>query len=443
MIMPLTLTMPKLSPTMESGTIVKWHKKEGEFAEIGDVLMDVATDKATVEYQAIDSGWLRKIIVTEGQEAKVNQPIAIFTEEEKESIEGYQVPKQEIPKVEENKEEKEAGDKNEGETVGQTVDVPQKKSSGGSWQQPSFTPEVPLEGYRFEYPREMADKRILSSPLARKVAKEKGLDLSTVRGTGPNGRVMTRDLEKAQSAGIVNFGHREIPEEIPGSYEEVALTPMRKVIGQRLQESKSFIPHFYVTHVVDAEALMSVREQLKNGDIKVSVNDFIVRACALALKQHPEINRGFNSVNQAVIQFKTVDIAVAVSVDQGLITPIVRHADFKNLGELSVEIRTLAQRAKEGKLEVHEYKGGSFTISNLGMHGVVDFQAIINPPQAAILAIGGIQDVPVVKGGVVVPGKTMQMTLSVDHRVIDGVAAALFLKTLKKYLENPALLVLG
>lgn len=441
--MPFTLTMPKLSPTMEEGTIVKWHKKGGDFVQAGDVLLEVATDKATVEYQTLDEGWLRQILVKEGQEAIVNQPIAVFTAEEKESIEGYQpqgiaVPSQQEQKVKETIEEIQ-----EKEPSPIAAETSVKKKGEAVLAQPQFQPEPPLENYLFEYPTERLEKRILASPLAKKLAKEKKLDLSTIKGTGPNQRIMSRDLAKAQPAGLVNFGHREVPALPPGSYEEVPLSPMRKVIGQRLQESKSFIPHFYVTQTIDAEPLAAIREQLKNQEIKVSINDFIVKGCALALRQHPAMNSGFNSAQQSIIQFKTIDIAIAVSIEAGLITPIVRHADYKNLGELALEIRSLAQKAREGKLNAQEYKGGSFTISNLGMYGVSEFQAILNPPQAAILAVAGIQDVPVLRNGTIVPGKTLNLTLSVDHRVIDGIVAALFLQTLKKLLESPAVLLIN
>lgn len=439
--MPFTLTMPKLSPTMEGGTIVKWRKNIGDFIESGDVLIEVATDKATVEYQAIDSGWLRKILIEEGQEALVNQPIAIFTEEKDEGLEGYEIPKISTsqPGIPEDQQPKAKEEKVAEASIGE----PTTARKGGSIQQPAFIPEAPLENYQFLYPTQAAEERVLASPLAKKIAKEKGLDLSTVKGSGPGHRIMSRDLERAQPAGVVAFGHREKPRLVPGTYEEQPLSPMRKVIGQRLQESKTFIPHFYVQQTIHVDSLVSLRDQLKNGNIKVSINDIIVRACALALRQHPEINSGFNSVNQSIIQFKTIDIAIAVSLDQGLITPIVRHADFKNLGELALEIRQLVQKAREGKLDPKEYKGGSFTISNLGMYGITDFQAIINPPQAAILAVSGIQDVPIVQNGSIVPGKVMNITLSVDHRVIDGVLASLFIKTLKNYLENPTLLIIN
>jgi pyruvate dehydrogenase E2 component (dihydrolipoamide acetyltransferase) len=443
--MPFTLTMPKLSPTMEQGTLVKWHKKVGDSVQPGDVLFDVATDKATVEYNALDEGWIRQILVQEGQEAIVNQPIAVLTAEQNESLEGYQpigvAPRVEAKKIiEPSKAPEEVA---AGKMAPPMAEEIVQKKEGAVFAQPQFIPEPPLERYAFESPTVQQEKRILASPLAKKLAKEKGLDLSTIKGTGPNQRIMSRDLAKAQPLGIVDFTHRAKPSVPPGSYEEQPLSPMRKIIGQRLQESKTFIPHFYITQIIDAAPLVAIREQLKNHEVKFTINDFIVRACALALRQHPNINCGFNSVNQSIIQFKTIDIAIAVSLESGLITPIVRHADYKNLGELSLEIRMLAQKAREGKLNPQDYKGGSFTISNLGMYGISDFSAILNPPQSAILAVSGIQDVPVVHQGEVVAGKTLNLTLSVDHRVIDGAAAALFLQTLKKLLENPAILLAG
>ncbi len=433
--MPFTVTMPKLSPTMEEGAIAKWHKNIGDFVEAGDLLIEVSTDKATVEYNALDSGWLRKILMPEGKMASVNQPIAVFTEKKEESIEGYE-PKGAVPLAEAAQPAMATAQKQEAKAASASP-APQA-ARGTSLQQPAFMPEPPLMNYEFEQPTSALEKRIFASPLARKLAQERGLDLSTVKGTGPNQRIVSEDLERAQPAGKITFGHRIAPSIAPGAYEEETLNPMRKIIGQRLQESKSFIPHFYIEQTIDAHALVAIREQLNNLQIKLSFNDFVIRASALALKDHSNVNSGFNSVNQTVIRFKTIDIAVAVSVEAGLVTPIIRHADYKNVSEISVEMRHLAKNAKEGKLEPHEYKGGSFTISNLGMHGITNFAAIINPPQAAILAVSGIQDTPIVKEGAVIPGKTMNLTLSVDHRVIDGVAAARFMKTLQKYLENPA-----
>jgi pyruvate dehydrogenase E2 component (dihydrolipoamide acetyltransferase) len=424
--MPFTVTMPKLSPTMEEGTIAKWHKTEGELVKAGELLLEVATDKATVEYNALDQGYLRKILIPNGKSAIVNQPIAIFTEKADENIDNYKPEglTPEAPKVE------------------APASAPiAKQPAAVVTSQPAFTPEPPLEKYEFPFPTATPGKRVAASPLAKKMAKEKGLDLTSVKGSGPGGRVKAKDLDLAQPDQTVSFNKREAPTEIPGSYEEIELSPMRKVIAQRLQQAKTYIPHIYVRQEVDVENLVQLREQLKNGNVKVTYNDFVIRACALALREHPEINSGFDGAKQAIIRFKTVDISVAVTVEGGLITPIVRHADYKNLGEISLEVKELAVRARLGKLKPEEYKGGSFTLSNLGMFGVTDFAAIINPPQGAILAIGGIEDVPCVKNGAVVPGKRMNLVLSADHRVIDGAEAAKFIKTVQKYLENPALLL--
>ncbi len=428
--MPFTLTMPKLSPTMEEGMIVKWHKKEGEAVNEGDVLFEVATDKATVEHSALDDGHLRKILVNENQSAKVNQAVAIFTETADENIEGYApdgIKKEEAPKA---------------EVEGAVAEEKPAAKPAAVMAQAAFTPEEPLHDYTFEFPISPLEDRLLASPLARKLAKEHGIDLTSVKGSGPAGRIMSRDLSMAQGKTTVVFGKRELPQYPPGSYEEEPLTPMRKAIGEKLQASKSFIPHFYVQQDVTMDALIETREQLKRFDVKVTFNDFIVRACALALKQHPTINSGYNSANNTIIRFKTIDIAIAVSIPDGLITPIVRHADYKNLGQISVEVKKLALEAKDGKLSPEQYRGGSFSISNLGMYGIHDFRAVINPPQASILAIGGIRECPVVKNGQVVPGKKMMLSLSSDHRVIDGADAAQFIKTVQALLENPSTLLL-
>lgn len=434
--MPFTLTMPKLSPTMEEGTIAKWRKKEGEFVKSSEVLLEIATDKATVEHSALDEGWLRKILIKDGQSAIVNQPIAIFTEKKDESIEGYQ-PEGEAPKAAQPKPTPLA----EAAPSTTAAAAPIKPAPSGMMQ-PSFVPEPPLTKYSFPGPEGEITGRIFASPLARKLAGEKGIDLSTVKGTGPHGRIMSRDLELGQPSGAVTFGRREMPSTPPGTFEETPLTPMRKVIAQRLQESKTFIPHFYCTQEVSADKLVSLRDELSTAGLKLSYNDFIMRASALALREHPAINSGFDTVTNSIIRFKTIDIAVAVSLPTGLITPIVRHADYKNLGQLSLEVKSLAARARDGKLSREEYAGGSFTVSNLGMYGISEFVAIINPPQAAILAIGGLEDKAVVKHGQIVPGKTMKITLSADHRVLDGTDGAKFLKTVQKYLESPSLLLL-
>lgn len=426
--MPFVVKMPKLSPTMEEGTIAQWTKKEGDFVEAGEVLLEIATDKATVEHTALDEGYLRKILVPEGGSAKLNDPIAIFAASMEEPIDDA------LPKKKEA-EKKEASAA--AEETPQAEAAPKLTPVRG---EPAFVPEPPLEEYTFPSPRE--GEKVLASPLAKRLAKKRGLDLSTVQGTGPGGRITSRDLDKAQPAGIVTFGRHQRPTEKPGSYEEIPLTPMRKVISRRLQESKSYIPHFYVRQEIDAAPLVALREQLKTFGLKVTYNDLILRACALALREHPTLNSGFNSVNQTIIQFKTIDISLAVTVEAGLITPIIRHADYKNLGQLSTEAKQLAEKARQGKLAEQEYRGGSFTLSNLGMYGITEFTAVINPPQAAILAVGGLREAPVVKEGQVVAGKTMMLTLAVDHRVVDGADAAQFMKTLQLLVENPATLAL-
>jgi len=434
--MPFTLTMPKLSPTMESGVIHAWHKKEGDFVDAGEMLLAVSTDKATIEHEALDEGYLRKVLVQEGDEVEVGDPIAVFSESADEDLSNYEVAGSTKPTQDDELEQ----EKDKDESPAEEKPKAAAKTTTGM-QQPSFVPEAPLEDYRFQSVREAVEGRVLASPLARKLAEEKGLDLTTVKGSGPGGRIMSRDLERAQPAADVAFGPESVPHVQPGSYEEESLSPMRKVISQRLQEAKTFIPHFYVRQQIDAQPLFETREQLRAHGIKLTYNDFVVRASALALRKHPNVNSAFNTENQSIAHYSTIDISIAVSIEGGLITPIVRHADYKNLGELSVEIKALARRAQAQKLEPHEYKGGSFTISNLGMFGIDEFSAIINPPQACILAVGGILDQPVVKESQVVPGKTMQLVLSSDHRVVDGVAAAQFLRTVKEYLETPAVLL--
>jgi pyruvate dehydrogenase E2 component (dihydrolipoamide acetyltransferase) len=429
--MPFTITMPKLTPTMEEGTIAVWHKKEGDAVKSDELLMEVATDKATVEYNALDAGFLRKILVPEGDSASVNQPVAIFTTKKDESIEGY-APEGDAPAEEPEEEDVAPTEK--------IVAKPAASKSGLA--QPAFVPEPPLEDYEFEWPTGTPE-RIFASPLAKRLAQEKNIDLSAIKGTGPGGRIMKRDLDLAiPGTTFVSFGGSGAPSAAPGSFVEEAMTPMRKAIGERLQASKTFIPHFYVQQEVNAGSLVDAREQLKKFNIKVTYNDFIVRACALALKQHPTINSGFNSADGKIIRFQTIDICIAVSIEGGLLTPIVRHADLKNLGQISGEVKSLAKRAHQGKLAAEEYKGGSFTISNLGMFGISDFQAVINPPQAAILAVGGMKDRPIVEDGEIVPGKVMVLSLSSDHRVVDGADAAQFLNTVRDLLENPSTLLM-
>lgn len=427
--MPFTLTMPKLSPTMEEGTIAKWLKKEGDKVKAGDPLFEVATDKATVEHNALDPGILRKILIKAGQSAIVNQAVAIFTLTTDESIEGYQ-PEGDLPapKV--------------APPVAVASSMQKEPLPGATMAQAAFIPEPPLTHYTFTGPQAESDERLFASPLAKRLAAMQNIDLSTIQGTGPHGRIVQRDIKLGQPNTAVTFGRREVPTIPPGTYEEETPSVMRKVIGKRLQEAKTFIPHFYVSQAVIVDSLIHLRKELQEAGLKLSYNDFVLRATALALREHPAVNSGFNSVNNTLIRFKTIDIAVAVSIPSGLITPIIRHADFKHIGLLSQEMKSLAAKAKEGSLAKEEYKGGSFTVSNLGMFGITEFTAIINPPQAAILAVGGIEEKPLVKSGVIVIGKTLHFTVSADHRVLDGAEVAEFLNTLKKFLESPSLLLL-
>jgi pyruvate dehydrogenase E2 component (dihydrolipoamide acetyltransferase) len=277
--------------------------------------------------------------------------------------------------------------------------------------------------------------RVLASPLAKKLAKDRAIDLTTVQGSGPRGRIMSRDLQGETQ-------QQPRPQAVAPSatpYTEEALTPMRQVIGSRLQESKSTIPHFYIRQEIDALPISNLREELKRLEKNVTINDFIIKAVAIALKKHPEINSGFDAQRKAALRYSRVDISVAVTIPGGLITPIVFDANSKSLSQISQEVKLLASKAREGKLSPPEYQGGSFTISNLGMFGIDEMCAIINPPQGAILGIGVARDTPVVKGGQVVAGKTMTLTLSCDHRLIDGAEAAQFMRTLRELLENPIL----
>lgn len=442
--MPFTVTLPKLSPTMEGGVVVKWHKKVGDAIAAGDLLIEVSTDKATVEYQALDKGFLREILVPEGMEAKVNQPIAVCTEKADESVEGYTpewagggAPAAAAPSAAAAP----AGAAKPAPAPVRAAPAPVRAAPSKAAALPTHSgPAAPIQQ---RVPFGSAQGRVQASPYAKKVAAQQNLDLGSVSGTGPGGRVLARDLAAAAPLAPVAFGRRDTPQLAAGSASLEELSPMRKVIGERLLESKTTIPHFYLSMVVDAGPMMTLREQLASWGLKVTVNDLITRATALALRQHPQVNSGFDPHTPAIVRYQTVDISIAVAIPAGLITPIITHADTKHLGQISSEVKELVARAKEGKLHPHEFQGGSFTISNLGMYGVGSFFPIINPPQAAILGVGGVEEVPVVLNGAVVPGKRLHLSLAADHRVIDGAEGAQFLKTLKLFLEHPAGLLVG
>jgi pyruvate dehydrogenase E2 component (dihydrolipoamide acetyltransferase) len=355
--------------------------------------MEVATDKATVEYNAIDAGFLRKVFVPEGGEATVNQPIALLTETKEEDISHFKLEESHaIPKA---------------PVVVETAAV-----------QSSPRPSV----------------KIFASPLARVLAKQRQIDLSKVQGTGPSGRIMSRDLENVSKLPQAPIS--------AGSFIKEPLSQVRKVIAERLQSAKSTIPHFYVKEEIDATQLIALRHQLKEQGLSITLNDLIVKGSALALKKHMDVNCGFDPQDKTLIRFQTIDISIAVDSPTGLITPIIWRSDEKTVSEISQDVKSLVQKARAGKLQPQEFQGGSFTVSNLGMFGTLEFSAIINPPQGAILAVGAAIPKPRFINGILQSRDILTVTLSVDHRVIDGALAAKFLNTFKMILESPAILLI-
>lgn len=389
-----TLAMPKLSPTMTEGVIAKWHKKKGDRIEAGDLLLEISTDKATVEHNALDPGWLRDIVAQEGSTVLVNEPLAFMTDDEKEPFEPKASPS--TPAISAKEEKK--------------------------------TPEQQSAAIK-SVPSSDLTERVFASPLAKKLAKERGIDLSSLQGSGPRGRIMSRDLEKAPTV-----AREETKKKVP-------LNQMRKAIAERLSYAKRTIPHFYVTLDVDVTDLLSLREEFKKESLHFTVTDFLVKSAARALMESPNMRMSFDEQEKALWHYPNADISLAVSIEGGLITPILFQAEKMSLDTISKEIKRLAEKARAMKLSTEEYTGGCFTISNLGMYGVHEFYAIINPPQAAILSVGAAQDELKKIGSEIVSRKTLRLSLAVDHRVIDGAVAAQFLQLMKKYLEKPHLLL--
>ena len=442
--MPIKVLMPALSPTMTEGTLAKWLKKEGDMVASGDVIAEIETDKATMEVESADEGVLGKIVVPEGTEGvPVNELIGWLLEEGEDAsaIDGAGAAKP-APKQEASKQETKA-------------EAPKEQAK------PAAAPAPAASG---------GDKgdRIFASPLARRMAEQAGLDLSALSGSGPNGRIVKTDIEAALSQGGAKGGAKapaaapraaaaapqsaapvSLPQsqpDVPGlpSYTEVPNSSMRKVIAKRLMESKLTAPHFYLTIDCEIDKLLAVRKELneKAGDsgYKLSVNDLVIRATALALKKVPAANATWTE--SAIRIYDQVDISVAVAIDEGLITPVIRDAGSKGLVEISAEMKDLAKRARERKLKPEEFQGGTFSISNLGMFGIKDFAAVINPPQGAILAVGAGEQRPVVKDGALAIATVMSWTLSVDHRVVDGAVGAEFLSVFKKLIEDPMTMLL-
>ena len=424
--------VPAKSPTMTEGTIVSWRVKPGDKVKSGDVIAEIQSDKAVVEWEALDGGTVAEILIPAGSMAQVNQVAAIFTTK---------------------------GDEDVKAAVAKAKLTNAKLAPGGAVAAPVAAPApvaaVAVATVVAAAPAPSASaglsKGVRVSPVAAKIASSLGVDLRAVKGTGPDGRIVRRDVEAAAKAGTAKIGavgagaaKAEKPKlkvlRVDAANSDVAMSQMRQIIGKRLLEAKTTIPHFYVSESVDAGALVALREQVNLLDgFKVTVNDLIVRASALALRAHPKLNATFHG--NSVRYYDSADISVAVAIPDGLITPIVTKAHTKNLKQIGDEVRALAKKAVEGKLQPAEFQGGSFTISNLGMFGIAEFVAIINPPQVAILAVAGIKDEAVVKNGQVVPGKVMRLTLSADHRAVDGADAAAFMKTLRELLEAPATLL--
>ncbi len=441
--MATEILMPALSPTMEEGTLAKWLVKEGQAVKSGMVIAEIETDKATMEFEAVDEGVVGKILIAEGTAGvKVNTPIAVLLDEG-EDAGAVSAPKAAPPPV--------AAVESRGE--------------------PRPAAAAPVAAVAAPAPAPVSGgARVFASPLARRIAKEKGVDLAAVTGSGPHGRIVRADVEGAQPAAAKPAAvpvAAEAPKAAPApaaaaampagmaaetvmkmyadrAYEEVALDGMRRTIAARLTEAKQTIPHFYLRREVKLDALMAFREQLnkqlEGRGVKLSVNDFIIKACAMALQAVPNANAVW--AGDRILRLKPSDVAVAVAVEGGLFTPVLRDADKKSLSALSAEMKDLAGRAKTKKLAPHEYQGGSFAISNLGMMGVDNFDAVINPPHGSILAVGaGVKKPVVMADGTIGVATVMSMTLSVDHRVIDGALGAEFLKAVIEALENPMLML--
>ncbi|TGM62528.1 pyruvate dehydrogenase complex dihydrolipoamide acetyltransferase [Leptospira meyeri] len=434
--------MTQLSPTMEEGTIVKWLKKEGDSVSPGDIIAEVETDKAVMEMEAFETGVILKILHTEGAKLKVGQALAVIGKpgEDVSSLLA-DLPKQTPSQT---KVDTPQANKAETQTTKPSVSEPTATATAA---QPTETKQIPQAKENTANTTVSVNRgglRILASPLAKSIAIEQGIDLHTVIGTGPEGRITKKDVLDTlnQGSGVSHFASKAATR----ADEVVTLNGMRKTIAKRLTESKQNLPHFYLNVDVNAKAMESFRLELsefqKHLDqelqVKVSLNDIIVKATAAALKFHPKVNASFQG--DSILQFGRVDVGIAVSLDGGLLTPVIRNADGKSILEISREVKELAKRARERKLKPEEFSNGTFTISNLGMYGISRFTAIINEPESGILAVGSVEDKPVVENGAVVAGRVLSLTLSCDHRVIDGAVGAEFLRTLKSLLEQPNLL---
>jgi pyruvate dehydrogenase E2 component (dihydrolipoamide acetyltransferase) len=439
--MPIPVLMPALSPTMTEGKLAKWHKKEGDAVKAGDVLAEIETDKAVMEFEAVDEGTLGRIMVPEGAEhVAVNAPIAEILEEgEKQSA---------------------APAKPAAAPAAKPAPAPpQPAQAKAAAAPPPAQPKpaaaqapAPAKPVQQSNGHAAPGARVFISPLARRLAQKGNFEIAALRGSGPHGRIVRADVEKAMAGGGAQArgGGALAPGSFPKAqivalagnigFTEIPLTPMRRIIAKRMVESKQQVPHFYLTVDCDIDALLKARADLNETlGIKLSVNDFVIRACALALKKFPAANASYS--DDALLRWNSVDIAVAVALEDGLITPIVKAADTKRLPQISAEMRDLGTRARAGKLKLTEFQGGTFSISNLGMYGIKHFEAVINPPQGCILAVGIGEERPVVKKGQLAIATLMSCTLACDHRVVDGATGAQWLQAFKKLIEAPAALL--
>lgn len=421
--MAIALTMPALSPTMETGTLAKWLVKEGDEVESGTILAEIETDKATMEFESIDDGIVGKIVIAEGAEnVAVGELIAVLLEDGEDASAMDSVaaaaPAPAAPAAAPTPEASPA--------PAAAAPAPTPAPA------PAAAPAAPVA----------SGERVFASPLARRIAEQSGYDISQIPGTGPRGRVIKRDVESYTPASATSAAMGAVSMDGDTPFEEIKLSNMRKTIAKRLTESKQTVPHFYVTVDIELDNLMTARKQLNamSDEYKISVNDFIIKACAAALMKVPAANVQY--MGDTMRQFKRADISVAVAIEGGLITPVVRGADMKGLRQISDETKDLARRAQEGKLAPEEYAGGTFSISNMGMMGVKNFDAVINPPQAAILAVGAGEQRPVVKNGELTVATVMTVTLSCDHRAIDGAVGAEYIAAVKMFLEQPSAMLL-
>jgi pyruvate dehydrogenase E2 component (dihydrolipoamide acetyltransferase) len=435
--MPVDVLMPQLSPTMTEGRLSNWVKKEGDAVKVGEIIAEVETDKATMEVEAIEDGILAKFFATPGADIPVGTPIAVIT------VDDEKLPADYTPTS------KAAAPAAEAPKAAAPAAAPAPATAPAVSAAPKAAPApapkaAPVAAVTLPV---VSEGGVKASPLARKLAEQAGIPLAAIRGTGPGGRIIKEDVEHAKRYGTGGAGAGSgfgLPATAPRADSTVTHTPMRKAIARRLQESKQTVPHFYLTVDVRMDALMQARAQLNdmapkgadgNPAYKLTVNDFIIKASAMALAKYPDANASW--YDDAMYKYGSVDVSVAVAIDGGLITPILKAADQKPLPALSNEMKDLAKLARAGKLQPEQYQGGTFSVSNLGMYGIKHFDAIINPPQSAILACGAAEERAVVQNGQLATATVMSLTLSVDHRVIDGALGADVLSAIKGYLEQP------